>query len=190
VDSYVNYNDTYSLDIAEIYSQAMEYLALCVLEGELKESDLKNLTKMKLLDTLDTYAQQGSFVDFERQVYALPEEELTVERINEISLQTSIDYGYMEEGYEEYYSRSWIDIVHFFEYPCYVVSYCVSCDAAFQIYQAELAEPDSGIELFNRILPRDYDGFSETLELQGEMANPFDAGRMKSTADVIRDYFT
>ena len=168
---------------------AMEYLLLCVLEGEMEEKERENLTAIKLLDTLDTYAQQGSFVDFERQIYALPEEELTVERINEISLQTSRDYGFLEEGYEDYYAKSWIDIIHFFEQPCYVISYCVSCDAAFQIYQAELDCPGAGLELFNRILPREYEGFADTLREQGDMANPFEPGRMQSTAEVIRAFF-
>ena len=187
VDAYVNYNDTYSLELAETFSQGMEYLLLCHLEGEMGRAAVDNLTRIKMLDTLDTYAQQGSFADFEQQVYSLPEEELTVENLNAISLQTAKDYGYFEEGAEDYYAMSWIDITHFFEQPWYVISYCVSNDAAFQIYQAELAEAGAGLALYEAILPRESDGFLDTIEEQGGMESPFATGRMESTAALIRE---
>lgn len=187
VDAYVNYNDTYSLELAETFSQGMEYLTLCHLDGAANAETVENLTRMKLLDTLDTYAQQGSFADFEQQVYSLPEEKLTVENINAISLQTAKDYGYFEAGSEDYYAMSWIDITHFFEQPWYVISYCVSNDAAFQIYQAELAEPGEGLALYEAILPRESDEFLVTIEEQGAMESPFAPGRMESTAELIRE---
>ena len=118
---------------------------------------------------------------------SLPEEELTVENLNAISLQTAKDYGYFEEGAEDYYAMSWIDITHFFEQPWYVISYCVSNDAAFQIYQAELAEAGAGLALYEAILPRESDGFLDTIEEQGGMESPFAAGRMESTAALIRE---
>ena len=116
-----------------------------------------------------------------------PEEELTVENLNAISLQTAKDYGYFEEGAEDYYAMSWIDITHFFEQPWYVISYCVSNDAAFQIYQAELAEAGAGLALYEAILPRESDGFLDTIEEQGGMESPFATGRMESTAALIRE---
>jgi len=167
----------------------MEYLALFYLEGEIDEEKRQDLITMKLLDTLDTYAQQGSFADFEHQIYSLTDDELTVERINEISLQTSRDYGYYVPGYEDYFERSWIDIIHFFEQPCYVISYCMSNDAAFQIYQRELEEPGAGLALYLQILPREYEDFFDTLEEQGGMESPLSEGRLESTAEVIAGFF-
>ena len=189
VDSYVNYNDTWDLDLAETFSQGMEYLALCALQDDLSEAEWQDLVTMKLLDTLDTYAQQGSFADFEHQIYSLSDSELTVDRINEISLQTSKDYGYYVPGYEDYFERSWIDIIHFFEQPCYVISYCMSNDAAFQIYQRELEERGAGLDLYLQILPREYEDFFETLEKQGGMESPLAEGRLESTARIIGEFF-
>ena len=182
VDAYVNYDTTYSIETAEVFSQSMEFLLLCALQDE-------NLTKYKLLDVLDTYAQQGSFAEFEHQVYALPEDELTVERINEISLQTSKDFGYCEEGWEDCYAKSWIDIPHFFEYPFYVISYCVSNDAAVQIYQMECKNQGDGLKEFETLLPRNYDGFLDTVVKQGGLKSPFDDGRMEETAQLVRQFF-
>ena len=141
-----------------------------------------------MLDTLDTYAQQGSYHEFERQVYALSESELTVDRINEISLQTAIDFGYYEEGEEDYYLQNWIDIPHFFESPFYVISYCVSNDAAFQIYSLEAAQQGSGLAQYERLLPRDHDDLMETLEAQSDLALPFAEGRMEETASILDAY--
>ena len=180
VDAYVNNNDTASLELCETFSQAMEYLLI-------SERGDTALTRAKLFDTLDTYAQQSSFHDFEKQVYALPEEERTVEKLNEISLQTAIDYGYFQEGEEDYYAKSWIDISHFFEQPFYVISYCISNDAAFQIYQMEQAQPGTGAAQYEALLPRDYQGFLETLDAQSTLESPFAAGRMESTAALIRE---
>lgn len=182
VDAYVNYDTTYSIETAEVFSQSMEYLLLCALQDE-------DLTRYKLLDLLDTYAQQGSFAEFERQVYALPEEELTVERINQISLQTSVDFGYCEEGWEDCYAKSWIDIPHFFENPFYVISYCVSNDAAVQIYQMECENQGDGLKEFETLLPRNYDGFLDTVVRQGGLKSPFDDGRMEETAQLVRQFF-
>lgn len=184
VDSYVNYNGTYSLELSEVFSQSMEYLLLCTLP----EEQLGDLTAIKLLDTLDTYTQQGSFAQFEREVYAIPAEELTVEKLNELSLQNAEDYGYAEEDMEDYYAESWIDIGHFFEYPFYVVSYCVSNDAAFQIYQLELEQSGAGLAQFNSLLPRDNDGFLDTLKAQSDLESPFAAGRMEKTAQTVQEF--
>lgn len=182
IDSWFNHNSTYSLELAEVFSQSMEYLLLCTMP----EEKLGDLRTIKLLDTLDTYAQQGSFAAFERAVYEIPAEELTVQTLNDLSLQYAIDYGYFAEGMEDYYAKSWIDITHFFEYPFYVVSYCVSNDAAFQIYRLELADGGAGLDQFNRLLPRRYDGFLDSLKNQSDLESPFAPGRMEKTADTVR----
>lgn len=189
VDAYVNYNDTYSLELMETYSQGMEYLLLCYLEDTVSGAELENLTAMKLLDTLDTYVQQASFADFELQAYALPEEERTVEKLNKISLETAKEYGYFVEGYEDYYAMSWIDILHFFEQPCYVISYCVSNDAAFQIYEMEKEEQGAGLAAYNHILQWESDDFLLTIEDLGNLESPFAPGRMASTAATVEQFF-
>ena len=180
VDSYVNYNTTYSVELAEVVSHSMEYFLISRLP------QTGDLERIKLLDTLDTYAQQASFAEFERRVYEIPADKLTVDRINEISLETAQEFGYADEGREEYYAKSWIDITHFFEYPFYVISYCVSNDAAFQIYQLELTKKGDGLAQFNSLLPRRYDGFLDSLENQSDLESPFAPGRMEKTADTVR----
>ena len=183
VDAWYNYNGTDSNDLAEVFSQGMEYLLLSRVPEDYREE----LTEYKLLDTVDTFTQQGSFAEFEREVYARPAAEWTPESLNELSLKLAKDYGYFQEGREDYYAKSWIDINHFFDNPFYVVSYVVSNDAAFQIYERECAEAGEGLAVWNKLLPRDRDGFLETLEVQGGLEDPFAPDRMKEIADLLRE---
>lgn len=185
VDSFENYNGTYSIELNEVFSQAMEFLTICYLDDEMLQQEL---TEMKLLNLMDTYVQQASFVEFERRVYALDEDELNLEAIHEISLSTAEEYGYLIEGLEEYYTYSWVDITHFLIQPYYTISYLLSADAAFQIYQAELKETGAGLAVFNRLLPREYDGFFDTIRQQSDLQDPLSAGRMESTAATIREF--
>lgn len=183
VDAWYNYNGTDNNDLAEVFSQGMEYLLLSYVPEDYREE----LTEYKLLDTVDIFSQQGSYAEFEREVYARPAGEWTPEALNELSLKLAKDYGYFREGREDYYAKSWIDISHFFDNPFYVVSYVVSNDAAFQIYERESARTGDGLAVWNKLLPRDRDGFLETLEVQGGLEDPFAAGRMKKVADLLRE---
>ena len=183
VDAWYNHNGTDSNDLAEVFSQGMEYLLLSYVPEDYREE----LTAYKLLDTVDTFTQQGSFAAFEREVYSRPAAEWTPEDLNELSLRLAREYGYFVEGDEDYYAKSWIDINHFFDHPFYVVSYCVSNDAAFQLYELECGKAGAGLEVWNKLLPRDRDGFLETLQEQGGLEDPFGEGRMKEVAELLRE---
>ena len=184
-EAYVNWNAYETIDAAEVYSQAMEYLMLFYLDGRLDASDLENLTRMKMLDTLEMYVEQASFAEFEHRLYAIDPEELTVETINQLSLEMAEQYGYAEPGYETFYSHSWIDIVHFFEMPFYVITYPVSNDLALQIYELELEAPGAGLEKFGEMLPRDSANMLEIASAAG-LQSPFAPGRILKAAEDIR----
>ena len=93
----------------------MQYLALGGLRDSYSDEIVDTLRLMNLIDSLDTYVQQASFAEFEKRVYA--EKELTVEKLNELSLALAKDYGHYDGVSEEYYAMSWIDTPHFFEQP-------------------------------------------------------------------------
>ena len=185
LDAYVNYNASESIDVAEVFSQSMEYLMLDYAEGALSEERLENLRRLKWLDTLELYVQQASFAAFEKAVYAADPEQLDADFLNELSLRVAVDYGYYDGYSEEYYALSWIDIVHFFEQPFYVVSYPVSNDLALQIWELEQGEPGAGLRKYLEALPRDYDGMIATAEAAG-LESPFAEGRVAKTAEDLR----
>ena len=185
VDAYVNYDAYETIDVAEIFSQTMEYLTLSRLESAMDAEEAENIVRMKLLDTLDIYVQQASFAEFESRVYALGAEALSPEVLNDLSLELAKEYGYYEEGYEEYYAMSWCDIPHFFEMPFYVITYPVSNDIAMQIYALEEEQSGKGLEKFMEILDRDYEYFMDAVSTGG-FESPFAPGRIESVVEQMR----
>ena len=187
-DAYHNYSADEDLETAETFSQSMEFLSLCYTK-ELTARQRESLLESQLADVLMTYISQASFARFEESVYALPEDELTVERVNSLYLEANKAFAISEYGYDFYYAKSWIDVIHFFEVPYYVISYCVSADNALQVYQLEAAEKGAGVDAYFRLLDRDYEaGVQQVMEDAG-LSNPFDEGRMEQTAEFFREAF-
>ena len=182
VDDWYNHNATTSHDLSEVFSQGMEFLLL----SRVPKVYRRELTTYKLLDCVDTFTQQGSYAAFEHEVYARPAAEWTPEKLNALSLHLAEDYGYLDPGQEDYYAKSWVDITHLFESPFYVVSYCVSNCAAFELYELECEQAGSGLDYWNRMLPRDHDGFLETVTEQGGLSDPFAPESMREAADLLR----
>ena len=185
LDGYLNYNAEETIDLAESFSQAMELLMLTRLDEVLSEEELENLYQIKMLDVLNMYVQQAAFAEFEHIVYSTDPEELTEDYVNQVFLQVSQDYGFCEAGYEDFYSKLWIDITHFFEQPFYVITYPVSHDIAMQIFQLEEAQPGEGLAKFLEMLPREYPDMLDSA-LNAGLDSPFDPGRLEAVADTMR----
>ena len=184
-DAYTNYNAYETIDLSESFSQSMEYLSLFYTEDVLGAETVEKLKTYKLLDTLDMYVQQCSFAEFERRAYELGAENLSAEVLNRLSLELARDFGYLEEGYEDYYACSWIDIPHFFEAPFYVISYVVSNDVAMQIYALERQESGAGVDKFIEMMPRQYYGLVDSALSVG-LEDPMGTERVEEIAAELR----
>ncbi len=184
VDTYVNYNSYITVDASEACSQSMALLA--PLYADTISSDgLEALCRSSMLDALSTYVEQGAYNAFEDRVYSLPENELTVENLMEISLECFTEYSMVSPGYDWYYSACWIDVPHFFLQPYYVASYIVSLDAALQIYELELTSPGEGVDTFMMLADRDWSlTYMENVTAIG-LKTPFDTGRGEEAAAFI-----
>ena len=185
-DAYVNFDANEAIDLAEVFSQAMEFLSLSHMDGVLPESEIEQLRDGKMLDALDTFIQQSAFAEFESKAHALGPDALSAEKLNEIALQAAKDFGFCPDGYERFYQYYWMDITHFFEYPFYVISYPVSLAVAMQIYELELRQEGLGLEKYFELLPRDYDSFMESVT-NADLESPFAEGSMASIAALIGD---
>ena len=185
LDGYLNYDADETIDLAECFSQALELLMLTRLGEELNARELDTLYDMKMWDILNMYVQQGAFAEFEHVIYSAKPEELSVDFLNSAFLQTSKDYGFAEEGFDELYSMFWMDITHFFEQPFYVITYPVSHDIAMQIFQLEQAQPGQGMEKYLEMLDRDYPDMLDTA-LNAGLESPFDEGRLEKVAATMR----
>ena len=180
-DNYINYDGDYCLDTTETMSQGLEYMLLRYLDDEQTASAL---TKFKMLDTLYLYINQASFYDFEHRVFDLPDEELTVENVNSIFGDVAEEYGYYNDSTTD---LTWIDITHFFEYPFYVISYCISDSTAFSLYNMEFDEAGSGLDMYIRLLNDAANfSFTELLEKEG-MSSPVSAQTVQEIAGVLAE---
>lgn len=182
-DDFIYYGAYHGTDTSETLSQGMEYLALEYLQDEdLRES----LTAWKLADILQLYTQQGSFNAFEEAVYALSDEDLTLENVNAIALQTTKDFA-VESGYGDVCdATSWVTITHFFEAPFYILSYMTSDSAAIQFYEHELQKAGEGFDLYQQVqnAADDY-SFTELMTGHG-LRDPLSREQVQAIAELVR----
>ena len=165
------------IDVAEVFSQGMEFLSLCYSENT------TDLQKLKMADSLSVYVEQAAYASFEQQVYGLEEGELTAENIRAVFEQTGNAYGFDVWQWD---SRSYVRVTHFFTNPLYVISYVVSNDAALQIYQLERAEEGAGLRLYEQQLATTEGQFLAFVESAG-LQSPFVEGRLAETRKMLED---
>ena len=170
---HANMGSRVGVDVAEIYSQAMEYLSLCYGNAD------DNLIRLKMLDCLGIYVEQAALASFEQQLYQLPAQQVTMETIIQLYTATCADYGIDSEyGY--------LYITHFYTNPLYIISYVVSNDAALQIYQMELQETGAGLACYRQNLIPWKTDFLAFLENAG-LESPFAEGRLESVKVMLEN---
>lgn len=174
-NDYASGGSQVGVDVAEVFSQGLEYLSLSFLE------DSQMLAKRKIRDGLYTYVEQAAYASFEQQVYGLKGEDLTVENIRALYGKTMEDFGLAVWGSD---SREYVMIHHFFASALYVISYVVSNDAALQMYQLEQAQPGKGKALYEECLDTEEGSFMAFLQEAG-LESPFTAERV----DRVRKTF-
>ena len=184
-DAYHNYDANEDLETAETFSQAMEFLAL-EYNDLLSETQRDRLIRKNLFDLLQTFVYQAAYAEFESGVYALEPEELSLETVNELYRQVCKDYGIYEKGFDFYYAQGWVDVIHFFEVPYYIISYCVSAETALQVYRLETERSGQGVEAYFRLLDRSYEaGVQQVMEDAG-LENPFRDEVLEQAAAFFR----
>lgn len=165
------------IDVAEIYSQALEYLSL------LYGPDGDALTRYKMAESLCVFVEQAAYADFEHRLYDLAPSEVNARNILNLFRQVGEEYGFDTWGFDP---RVFVQITHFYTNPQYVISYVVSNDAALQIYQKELAEAGMGLRLYQRSLDSMESWFLLFLEEQG-LQSPFAPGRATEIRGILED---
>lgn len=176
---YASWGTPTSIDVQEFFSQAMEYLALYY--GE----DADDLVTVKLADSLCTYVEQACYASFEQQMYALPDDQLTVEGLYALYDQVNRDFGFSPSDYDR---REFITITHFYTSPLYIISYIISNDAAMQIYELEQASAGSGFRKFLEVLGSEEYSFLSFVK-SAKLESPFKAGRIREVREFFEEAF-
>lgn len=173
---YASYGFDQGIDVAEIFSQGMEYLSLCYTD------DVGHMEKYKMFDCLCTYVEQAAYASFEHQLYGLTGDELTLENIQTLYTDTLTAFGMDTEGWD---CRDYVCITHFYESPLYVISYVLSNDAALQIYEMELAQAGQGLECYVKNMTSQQTYILAFLEEAG-MESPFADGRLTKVKQTLQ----
>ena len=187
VDGFVNCNGTSSIDCNEIFSQGLEFLSLS--RAELDDDEREALTISKVADSLLTFVSQAAYAEFELRAYALPDDQLNTEGLNALFLECMEEFGQSYTGMEDIIAPGWIDIQHFLIAPYYVISYCVSNDAALQIFQLE-EENGTGLETYRALMSTSSGNTILALLEENGMESPFEPGRVEKLADFFEDYLS
>lgn len=136
-EAYMSYGVYRSIDLAEVFSQAMQYLSLNKLRAVMGEQGTNDLRLLNLYDTLDTLVWQSAYAEFEDRAYAMPEP--TLEKLNALMEDIGREYGINTDN-DPGFRLWWVDVPHLFEQPFYVISYPVSACCALEIYENELRD--------------------------------------------------
>ncbi len=173
-DFYTDANrlDRSSTDVTEIFSQGLELLLLPYTDRLFTQEEQQAVARYNLLRALNVYVYQSYWDAFQEEVYALLQEELTVEAVNAIAKRLCKEYNisfgsrYLNEHY-------WVTLSHNYDTPFYTLTYVTSVDAALQLYLLaqtdEAAAVDTYFTLFDREVSED---FLANLEAAG-LESPF-----------------
>ena len=176
-NDYATYGMKPGIDVAEVFSQGLEYLSLCYTE------DAQTLEQLKMLDSLNVFVEQAAYALFEHQVYDLKGDQLTVENVRALYEQTCLEFGFDIWVWD---SRDYVLITHYFMAPMYVISYVVSNDVALQIYQLEKQEAGAGLALYERSLVTEQQtllAFVDEVKLQ----SPFEVKRIREIRKTMEE---
>ena len=176
-NDYASYGSMVGTDVAEIFSQGMEYLSLFYCE------DTEMLTKIKMVDSLSVFVEQSAYAEFERRAYALKGDALTGENLTTLFGDVAMEFGFGDLGANKIF---FTQIPHFYTNPMYVFSYVVSNDAALQLYQLEQTEAGAGLAALEANLATTETTFLAFLQ-SAELESPFADGRVKSIRATFED---
>ena len=174
---YANNGSAAGIDVAEVFSQGMEYLSLCYV------ADPGDLEIVKLVDCLSVMVEQSAYASFEQMVYGLEGEELTVENVRALFAQVSQAYGFGSLGID---SRVYVQITHFFTNPLYVISYVVSNDVAMQLYELEQAQAGTGVAAMEQAFYTAESGIVAFATANG-LESPFADGRIHKLKETLQN---
>lgn len=174
-NGYLSEGEEPGIDVAEFFSQGLEYLSLSYGTG--------GLDQLAMFSSLGVYVEQSMYADFELAVYNIPEDQLSVEALRNAFGNTLKKFGMYSDLVDE---TSFVAIPHFYVSPQYVISYVVSNDAALQLYQMELLNPGSGLTCYMDNLSTDEDQLLSFLQSAG-LESPFADGRITDVKETFEN---
>ena len=183
VDGYINHGAGTSIDLAEVSSQALEYLTLNEIKDELSEEEYKYLLYSQISSAFDVLLFQSFYALFEHYAYNIGYDGINEQGLTVAMQNAARDMGMSTEYFD---SLDYVLIPHIILYPFYVQSYAVSAAVALEIYYTEDATEGAGLEAYMDLIDRSegFDTLEENLKDAG-LTSPFSKNYLKMLADMI-----
>lgn len=176
VADYYCWGSSAGTDVLEVHSQAMEYLSLIYADAD------QDLVDYKLANCLSIYVEQSTYALFEQRMYELEGEELTAENVQALYEQVGTQFGFDSWAWD---SRDFVTVPHFYGYPMYIISYVVSNDLAFQLYQMEKQGTGEGLATYEQMLSSDQQYIMAFAKEYG-LADPLDPARLPELLEAFQ----
>ncbi len=172
------------MDLCELQSQGMEMLFI-PFYGEIFGDLAGEARAYTLMSMLYSVVDGALYDEFQQLVYA--EENLSLERVNEIYARLWTDYGYQPyPGYE----TGWMEVVHNFEQPFYYISYSVSALGALELYSRLSTDWDGAVDAYMKLCAMNTEiyYFSQAIAEAG-LADVFDPAACADVALILDEAF-
>ena len=138
-----------------------------------------DVTDWILSDIAYVFTELACITEFEHKVYALAEDEITLEKINQTAMECVQKYN-VKKDYSE-----WFTIAQLYRAPLKSAGTVISNDVALQVLNAETGKQGSGIDFYVKLIDRDRDlSFTEDLVASG-FESPFADRRCQKAADLL-----
>lgn len=171
------WNDSNSLDTAEIHSQGLEVL-MYKSYPELYGDDAELITYSNLNGLLSSVIQGCAEDEFQQQVYANPE--MTLDEMNEAHAEITQKYL----GYPLLYE--WVDIHHHYETPMYYISYATSAISALEIWEISTQNRSKAIGIYDKITQYTLNAPYRNSLRESGLSDPFTSNAVADIAKTLR----
>lgn len=170
-----------SMDVSEVFSQAMQFLSLRPMTAMLGGEGGSTLRLLNLYDILDTFLWETLYAEFELRAYQM--ENPSVEALNDLMWTLYKEYG-LDQTWDRESVIDWVDITHLFEQPFYVISYPVSACCALEIYERDMQTGGAGLESYLRLAETEEIGIVAATAAAG-LQNPITDERVQAVASFL-----
>ncbi len=182
-DRIISYSN---VDTSEIHSQGLELLIASQYKDMYGKETGTYLEISDVVNMINSIYSACMYTEFE--IYSFEHPKASIEELAEEFYDLKSEYGY-DNNSENGESYDWVYVNHFFECPCYYVSYATSALAALELYEMSYEDYERACDKYMRISALSSAWcFKETLDYVG-MEDVLEADNtvliFKSTLDII-----
>ncbi len=168
------------LDVDEIKSQALELLSIYYTKEKYGD-EAGALAAILIYTKVDTVIDGCLYDEFQKAVYS--EEDLTVDRINEIFEDICREYD-RDPYYIDGENPDWMMVSHNFDQPFYFVSYAISALSSLDIFIKGYNDREAGMDTYLKMVSLGYAcSYGEVVEYC-DLKDIFDEYEFMSLMDV------